>query len=525
MAELFRKAALDKISSPDQLDRQIRLVSPSFWIAVLGGGLILAVALIWSVFGRLPVNISAGGMYMGGEGIYNAVAEANGVVEEVFISEGEDVTKGQKLVQLDDGIYSDQISDLEQRIDIVQSVTFYSYDDTANADTKALIDIKTQADVADTSLTADQIALKERYKALSKQRKAKAKAKSDRDSAKKTVDQLNTKYANYHYEDKMNSAAAAYNAAQTARVNYENTHPGYDPGDPEYKALVKAEADALKAKQDLETDFQTLQIKIKNAESAFSIAQQTYNSEKATLKSLEDAVSQMEAKVRADKSGTGEQKSALEKQFDSAKGSVLDQMEQELRKMRKDADSMLFTARMDGKVTNVNVSEGDAVQSGMTLFKLVASKDGRSDIICYVPVSEGRKVREGMKAAVYPSTVNRQEYGHMDGSVTSVSDSTISAEDLLNELGDQALVQAFQRAGSVVRVTMKLESDPDTASGFKWSSKKGAEVTLKEGTVVSADIVIEEKAPITMLIPYLKEKLSVRRDADNSAMQQSADDQ
>ena len=31
------------------------------------------------------------------------------------------------------------------------------------------------------------------------------------------------------------------------------------------------------------------------------------------------------------------------------------------------------------------------------------------------------------------------------------------------------------------------------------------------GPMVSADIATEEKAPISMLIPYLKEKLTVRR--------------
>ena len=511
MADIFRKTALDKISSPEQLDRSIRIISPSFWIAALGGLFILAVALIWSIFGRIPVNVSANGMYMGNDGIYNAVAEANGVVEEVFISEGQDVIKGEKLVQLDDSLYAEQISDLEERKAIVEEITFWSEGDISNNDTKPLIDIKSQADIAGSTLTSDQVALRERYDQLSKQKSAVSEARSKRDSAKRKRDKLNDKLASYHYEDKMNAAVAKYNSAQQALATYKAMHPAPTPEEAEeIERLREAEKKAFDAKQDLETDYLTLQNDVKNAESAYSMAETTYKTEVSNKKSLEDSISQMEARVKADSRNESSQVSSLEKQFNAAKGGVIDQIEQELKKQRKEAATMLFTARMSGKVTSVSVSQGDAVQSGMTLFKLVSSNSGSEDIVCYVPVGEGRKVKKGMKAAVYPSTANRQEYGHMDGTVESVSDYTATSDDLLNELGDQSLVQVFQQSGPVVRVSMKLERDPDTASGFKWSSRKGKELTIDEGTVVSADIVADEKAPISMLIPYLKEKLTVK---------------
>ena len=77
MADYYRKSSLDKLSSPEQLDRAITIISPSFWVAAIGGGLIIAVVLIWSVFGRLPVSVSTIGMYMGDNGIYNAIHCSN----------------------------------------------------------------------------------------------------------------------------------------------------------------------------------------------------------------------------------------------------------------------------------------------------------------------------------------------------------------------------------------------------------------------------------------------------------------
>ena len=50
---IYRKSSLDKLSSPEQLDRMIVITSPTFWIAVAGAVLITVEALIWSIVGRL----------------------------------------------------------------------------------------------------------------------------------------------------------------------------------------------------------------------------------------------------------------------------------------------------------------------------------------------------------------------------------------------------------------------------------------------------------------------------------------
>jgi hypothetical protein len=130
--------------------------------------------------------------------------------------------------------------------------------------------------------------------------------------------------------------------------------------------------------------------------------------------------------------------------------------------------------------------------------------------ILYVPVDSGKKIKTGMEVKVYPSTANKQEYGHINAFVTHVDEYVTSAEEMRNKLGDDSLVQSFSGSGPVVQVMCFLKLDPSTKSGYDWSSRKGAEVEMSPGTPVSADIVTEKKAPITMLIPLLKEKLTVR---------------
>ena len=46
MAQIYRKTALDKISSPEQLDKSLKITSPLSWLVLLGLTLIVIVAVI-----------------------------------------------------------------------------------------------------------------------------------------------------------------------------------------------------------------------------------------------------------------------------------------------------------------------------------------------------------------------------------------------------------------------------------------------------------------------------------------------
>ena len=62
MSQLYRKTALEKISSPEQLDKTLKLTSPISWLTLLGITLILTVALVWSIVGTVSETITAFGI-------------------------------------------------------------------------------------------------------------------------------------------------------------------------------------------------------------------------------------------------------------------------------------------------------------------------------------------------------------------------------------------------------------------------------------------------------------------------------
>lgn len=62
MAQVFRKSALEKLSSPEQLDKALKITTPMSWLALIATTLIIAVTVVWSIVGTIPVTVTAKGI-------------------------------------------------------------------------------------------------------------------------------------------------------------------------------------------------------------------------------------------------------------------------------------------------------------------------------------------------------------------------------------------------------------------------------------------------------------------------------
>ena len=85
--EIFRKKAVERISSPDKLNDYIHVTSPSIWIALLGVICILVGAIVWAVFGNIYTTVDgAASVKDGNLVIYIKVADRPSVKEEMEIT-------------------------------------------------------------------------------------------------------------------------------------------------------------------------------------------------------------------------------------------------------------------------------------------------------------------------------------------------------------------------------------------------------------------------------------------------------
>lgn len=59
--QIFRKAAIDRVASPEQLTDYIRVGSPSVWAILAACIILLASLFVWGVFGQVEINSEVNG--------------------------------------------------------------------------------------------------------------------------------------------------------------------------------------------------------------------------------------------------------------------------------------------------------------------------------------------------------------------------------------------------------------------------------------------------------------------------------
>src|SRR5258707_1555768 len=94
--EIFRATAIERLSSPEQLDQLVDIVRPADWIATVVIGLVLAAIVAWSVVGRIPTRAAGEGILISDGGkVVDAISSNAGSLAAIEVMVGDHVTQGQ----------------------------------------------------------------------------------------------------------------------------------------------------------------------------------------------------------------------------------------------------------------------------------------------------------------------------------------------------------------------------------------------------------------------------------------------
>ena len=562
MKGVYNKEALNRIAAEDRLDRMIVLVSPVTWLSIVGAFIIIIGLLIWGFKGSLPTSVDTSGIYLNTGGSSFVYTKYDGFVVEVLVKSGDEIRENDLLATLST---EDNYFDLEQidrRIQYTENMTFDSELDVVTSDTQEMADIKLNAKkVNDTAeQTKANLELKkekldeakktvDEKEALVKEYKEKYystlsvsdesaqlaynEANDDYDtlysryeSAKNTYissketyyaekDKFDAQYADFDPSEHKESERAAYESALANIEKLRSQSADYEFFMQEQEKLIKEAneklATARKAYLEYLNQLSGTQAENTIASTEYSEVLQDYYTAKNAYKTLRDDIDQLELQAVFD---TGNAEISAEnyvKQFENKKSAVLSGLIQQrdtlLNEMKKDE----IRANNSGKVSSVEITKGKMLTKGSLVLTLLnEDEEGDTDCVnavCYVKLSDAKKLKAGMMTYVYPSTVDKQETGHIMGTVKSVADHVVTTTELQEKLGSESLVESFQKEGPTVEVVCELQKDSQTISGYHWSSQKGNDIELSQGTMVDATIITEEKRPIDLLIPYIKHKL------------------
>jgi HlyD family secretion protein len=121
--------------------------------------------------------------------------------------------------------------------------------------------------------------------------------------------------------------------------------------------------------------------------------------------------------------------------------------------------------------------------------------------VVFVSVDDARKIDAGMPARLDLASVKKDEFGLLQGQVTSANEFPSNQQEMMRVLDNDAFVQSLTAAGALVKVQIALLRDPTTATGYQWSFKTGPPGHLETGMLCSATITIAEQRPIDLLSP------------------------
>ena len=154
-------------------------------------------------------------------------------------------------------------------------------------------------------------------------------------------------------------------------------------------------------------------------------------------------------------------------------------------------------APLESQIVEMKAKKGDYVQVGEPVAT-VQNIWNEGEIVLFVAGSEGKKIDNGMKAEIYPSNIDKEIYGYMEGRVYYISQYPATLDRMISIFGNESLAMKFLQEDPL-EIRVQILTDPNTASGYKWSTKKAEDIKLNIGTICKAEIILDKVAPVDLM--------------------------
>lgn len=119
-SKLFRKQALDKLSSPDRLAQRVSLIPSSWWLGLFSLILVLVAALLWAWHGRIAARVHGTGMFLESSGLHTVTANTGGGIGRLEVQEGMVVNEGDVLGAISLPLHEEELRQSRDRLEMMR---------------------------------------------------------------------------------------------------------------------------------------------------------------------------------------------------------------------------------------------------------------------------------------------------------------------------------------------------------------------------------------------------------------------
>jgi HlyD family secretion protein len=467
---LFRKEALDRLSSPERLDQLMQVAQPRKWIPLAAMGSLIAVGLVWSVFGRVPITVAGQGVLVFPSQVVAFQSPSSGQILSLNIRPGDQIKKGQVLATIDQ-------TELQKKLELLRAKLTQLQEQDRNANSlrsqRTVLDedaIQQQRQALEQSLTATQsVTPILREKGLDSIQQERLSLQGQLQTSH---DLLPTFKQRWDIRQQLRQeGAVSSDAVLQAQQQFLDSQSKINEIKSQLKQLDVREADAqrqylanLNSVKDIQAQLATLNTKLANqAEQDLAVS----TNRKKEIQETQRSITQLELQL-------------------SGKSQVI--------------------SSFNGRVLEVSAVPGQYLEEGRQIGTIEA-QDASSKLVsvAFFPVSEGKKIQSGMELQVTPSTVKRERYGGIVAKVTNVSAFPVTQESASSVVGGPEILQGLLTSKAPqIQVFAELEPDSATVSRFRWSSSKGPDTQVTSGTTTSVRVKVDEQAPIAFVFPILR---------------------
>jgi HlyD family secretion protein len=466
---MFRQEALDRLSSPEQLDQLMQAIKPKAWISLTTMGFLVATAGVWSVYGRIPLTVTGQGVLIRPSHVVQLQSPSSGALLTLNIKPGDTVRKGDVLGIIEQSTLKQQLQQEQTKLLQLQ---------TQNQDTerleKQVIDqqirmLEQQRIDMESSLKREQISpqLRDRDLTAIAQKRQTLQLRQQQIKGLEKIFQQRVEKRRQLFQDHVISQDLLVQAEQ----EYINTQTQLSEIDLQIKDLQIQATNTQRQSLDNLNKIDEIKTKIKDLDT-----QQTKLHEQDLKQAINKINQIQEVKLR------------------------IAQLRLQLAK-----DSRIIS-KYNAQVLQINVVPGQIINSGVRLGSLeVADPKAKLMSVIYFDNKDGKQIKSGMSVQVTPSFAKRERYGGMVGVLTNISPFPVTTQDITAIVGNEDIATSLAKNGEVrVQAFAQLQEAPTSISGYKWSSGDEPPLKISSGTTTSVQVKIGEKAPISYIIPILR---------------------
>ena len=125
---IFRKVSLERMSSPEQLDQKLTVISPVGWMAVVSLAVLIFAALIWGFWGTVSNKVYGSGVLTYGDGIAKITSHTEGQITSINVHAGDYVEKGYPIARVSQESLKRKIEQTQDNLAALESVSVETLD-------------------------------------------------------------------------------------------------------------------------------------------------------------------------------------------------------------------------------------------------------------------------------------------------------------------------------------------------------------------------------------------------------------